>query len=382
MAGIYIHIPYCKQKCHYCNFFSLATTRYRDKFAEALLREAQNRKDYLAGERVETVYFGGGTPSLLSVEAINEIISGLEVLFDISSRAEFTLEANPDDLGEQYLDALAKTRVNRLSIGIQSFRDEDLLYLNRVHSGAGAVRAVELAKAAGFSNLTIDLIYGIPTLTDEAWQQNLDTFFSLGLNHLSAYALTVEQRTALDHYIKTGKLVDVDELRTARQFEILLKRAEEAGFVHYEISNFARPGHYSRHNSLYWLGGHYLGLGPSAHSFNGQTRQWNVSRLDQYIQGSATEKILQEKEVLTKAQRYNEYVMTSLRTSWGTDLEHIRSVFGKAMAEFCLKSARPFLNEGKVELIGNRLFLTNKGKLFADGIAASLFSDEENEASG
>lgn len=376
MAGIYIHIPYCRQKCHYCNFFSLATGRHREIFPQALISEAISRREYLEGEKVQTIYFGGGTPSLLGPEVIGEIISRLSELFDLDADAEITLEANPDDLDEAYLKQLAKTRVNRLSIGIQSFRDEDLHYLNRVHGGQDAMQSVQRAKEAGFHNLTVDLIYGIPTLSHEAWNQNLDKFFALELAHLSAYALTVEPKTALDHLISKRKLTPVDEVQTATQFEILLNRMEKEGFVHYEISNFAKPGHYSRHNSLYWLGGHYLGLGPSAHSFNGRTRQWNVARLDQYVSGSATEGVVQEKEVLTMTQRYNEYVMTSLRTSWGTDLEHISSVFGAGMAEFCIKSVQPFIHQGKIVQNGNRLFLTAKGKLFADGIAASLFADE------
>ncbi|HMM11465.1 MAG TPA: radical SAM family heme chaperone HemW [Bacteroidales bacterium] len=376
MAGIYLHIPFCRQKCHYCNFFSLATTRHKDAFTDALLSEALLRSDYLEGEKVETIYFGGGTPSLLSADKISHIITRLSAIFNVDPDAEITLEANPDDLSEAYLEALAATRVNRLSIGVQSFRDEDLKYLNRVHSSAEALNALHLASKLGFGNLTIDLIYGIPTLDADHWRRNLDIFFSLGIKHLSAYALTVEPRTALDHLINVRKLTPVDELETARQFEILIELMEEAGFIHYEISNFALPDHYSRHNSLYWLGGHYLGLGPSAHSFNGRSRQWNVSRLDQYMKGSATENIVLEKEVLTWVQRYNEYVMTSLRTSWGTDLDHITAVFGKHMAEYCLLAATKFIDEGKIRQSGRRLFLTMKGKLFADGVAASLFADE------
>ncbi|MBK9291732.1 MAG: radical SAM family heme chaperone HemW [Bacteroidetes bacterium] len=376
MAGIYIHIPYCKQKCHYCNFFSLATVKHRESFVDALIAEAEARQNYLGGEMVKTIYFGGGTPSLLPVSAITKILDRLGQLYEIDPNAEITLEANPDDMQAAYLSALASTPVNRLSIGIQSFRDDDLKYLHRVHSGNGAIRAVESAREAGFDNLTIDLIYGIPTLDDRAWHQNIDRFLELGLKHLSAYALTVEPRTALDHLIARRKLSPVDEQQTATQFEILMQRMSDAGFVHYEISNFALPGHYSRHNSLYWLGGHYLGLGPSAHSFNGFSRQWNVANLGQYMAGSATESVVLEKEVLNDAQRYNEYVMTSLRTSWGTDLEHIEAVFGKQMAGYCEKAASRYLSDGRLERRGNRLFLSTKGKLFADGIASGLFAEE------
>ncbi len=376
MAGIYIHIPYCKQKCHYCNFFSLATSRHRGAFSDALLNEAKAKREYLADEKMQTIYFGGGTPSILGAQTIRGILDGLRGLFPVDAQAEITLEANPDDMNPRYLSALASTGVNRLSIGVQSFRNDDLSYLHRVHSGDDAIRAVHAAREAGFDNLTIDLIYGIPTLDDEAWKHNLDVFLSLGLNHLSAYALTVEPRTALDHLIANRKLKPVDELQTARQFEMLVNITERSGFIHYEISNFARPGHYSRHNSLYWLGGHYIGLGPSAHSFNGYSRQWNVSRLDQYIQGSATAGVVLEKEVLSLEQQYNEYVMTSIRTSWGIDLEHIKAVFGEKMALYCLQTAEEFIRHGKVELRGNRLFLTMKGKLFADGIASAMFAGD------
>lgn len=374
MAGIYIHIPFCKQKCHYCNFFSLATSRHRDAFSDALLNEAIAKREYLEDEKVQTIYFGGGTPSILGAQTIRRILDGLRAHFHVEADAEITLEANPDDMTPGYLSTLASTGVNRLSIGIQSFRNEDLSYLHRVHSGEDAIRAVLAAREAGFINLTIDLIYGIPTMDNNAWKHNLDVFLSLGLNHLSAYALTVEPRTALDHMIAARKLKPVDELQTAYQFEMLVGIMEQSGFIHYEISNFARPGHYSRHNSLYWLGGHYLGLGPSAHSYNGHSRQWNVSRLDQYIQGSATAGVVLEKEVLSTEQRYNEYVMTSIRTSWGTDLEHIKAVFGEKMADYCLRSAEVLIRQGKVELRGNRLFLTMQGKLFADGIASAMFA--------
>jgi oxygen-independent coproporphyrinogen-3 oxidase len=354
----------------------LATSRHKNAFVQALLKEANARREYLANERVQTIYFGGGTPSLLGNEVISEILDCLKQLFDVDAEAEITLEANPDDMRPEYLESLVLSGVNRLSIGIQSFRDEDLAYLNRVHSGNEALGAVHAARKAGFDNLTIDLIFGIPTLTDDAWKKNLDIFLSLDLNHLSAYALTVETRTALDHLIRAKKLKPLDELQTAHQYEMLINFMEQSGFVHYEISNFARPGHYSRHNSLYWLGGNYLGLGPSAHSFNGRSRQWNVSRLDQYIQGSATAGVVQEKEVLSLEQRYNEYVMTSIRTSWGTDLEHIKAVFGDGLAELCLCSAREHINHGKIEQRGSRLFLTMRGKLFADGIAASMFAED------
>ncbi len=377
MAGIYLHIPFCKQKCHYCNFYSLASVKYRGVFTDALLREMQLRKDYLADKNIGTVYFGGGTPSLLSVDEINRIMEGIATLFELKADAEITLEANPDDLTPDYLrDLKSHTRVNRLSIGIQSFFDDDLAYLHRVHNGKQAIKAVEQARQVGFQNLTIDLIYGIPTLTEEKWRRNLALFFKLGIPHLSSYALTVEPKTALQVLIDKQKLKHTDEDQSIRHFDILLEQTEKHGFVHYEISNFALPGFYSKHNTAYWLGGHYLGLGPSAHSFNGLSRQWNVANMKKYVESETVEKMVLEKEILTEDQRYNEYVLTSLRTSWGCDTEHIRNGFGEKYEKYFLRNITPFLREKKVEKKGNAYILTTAGKLFADGIAAELFRED------
>lgn len=373
MAGIYLHIPFCKQKCHYCNFFSLASRKHLDTFGQALINEMESRKDYLLGKEIGSIYFGGGTPSLLSAAEINRILGRIYQLFRVSADAEITLEANPDDCNERFLEEMARTPVNRLSIGIQSFFDDDLRYLHRVHTGEQAMKVVHMARSAGFNNLTVDLIYGIPGLSNEKWQRNLDQFFELGLPHLSAYALTVEQRTALRQLINKGKLPEPDENVMAAQFGLLLDRMEQEGFVHYEISNFAKPGHYSRHNSLYWLGGHYLGLGPSAHSFNGSTRQWNLSHLEAYMKGAAVGGTVEEVEVLSEQQQYNEYVMTSLRTSWGCDLQHIRNVFGDRYADYCMQQAKPWIAGGKLDLKHHSLLLAKAGKFFADGIASDLF---------
>ncbi len=376
MAGIYIHIPFCRQKCHYCNFFSVASARQMPAFVPALISEMESRRNYLEDSQIHTVYFGGGTPSLMNRNQLQQIFEALHQHFDIATDAEITLEANPDDIDSSFLSFLKQTPVNRLSIGVQSFFAEDLVSLNRNHSAGQAQQAIRLAQDAGFDRLTIDLIYGIPGLTEEKWLENLRIFLLSGVTHLSAYALTVESKTALAHLIRKGKMPPVDENASIRHFEILLEVMEGQGFVHYEISNFARPGHYSRHNSLYWLGGHYLGLGPSAHSFNGISRQWNVSNLTAYIQQAGTAHCVEEKEVLTKVQQYNEYVMTSLRTSWGCDTEHIGNVFGHSRVTHLHAVAAPFLQQGQLRLEGRRYFLTSKGKLFADGIAAALFLDE------
>ena len=374
MAGIYIHIPYCKQKCHYCNFYSFASNQYRGQFTDALLRELTGRKTYLKDEKINTIYFGGGTPSMLETDEINRVVQRIFDTFEVRPEVEITLEANPDDMEESYLADLKKyTLINRLSIGIQSFFAQDLLYLNRVHDDRQARNSIELALKTGFNNLTIDLIYGIPTLTPDNWEQNLDIFFSYQLPHLSSYSLTVESKTALNTLIKKGKKKAVNEEQSIAHFNELLNRTRENGYVHYEISNFAKEGAYSRHNSIYWLGGNYLGLGPSAHSFNGKSRQWNVSNMRKYIQAETVERIVEEKEILSPDQQFNEYVMTSLRTSWGCDTEHISNVFGSRHAQYLDKAMRVFLLEGKVQKEGNKYTLTDMGKLFADGIASAMF---------
>ncbi len=378
MAGIYIHIPFCRQKCHYCNFFSVAGLRGKEQFLRALLQEAELQREYLEGEAVSTIYFGGGTPSLLTADEAGAILDKIRSLHPVTEDAEITLEANPDDVSPEKAREWAGLGINRLSIGVQSFFDEDLEKLNRVHTARQALSAIGSARAAGFENITADLIYGIPGLTREKWRENLRMFFTLDIPHLSAYALTVEQKTALDVLIRKGKYPPVDEELAVEHFRILAEEAAAHGFVHYEISNFARPGHYSRHNSLYWLGGNYLGLGPSAHSFNGRTRQWNVSHIGKYTQPGDSRSFVEETEMLTPEQRYNEYVMTSLRTIWGCDTVHIENLFGTARRDGFLKAAQKFLIRKHLRRDGTRFFLTDEGKLFADGISSDLFLDEVN----
>jgi len=374
MAGIYIHIPFCKQKCHYCNFYTVISQKYRDGFVPAILKELEQRKDYLEEKNIHTVYFGGGTPSVLSVKEIGQIIDKIDQLFHLKEDAEITLEANPDDLDINKLRELkSETRINRLSMGVQSFDDKDLQYLNRVHTGTQALKSIENALAEGFNNMTIDLIYGIPTLTNAQWKKNLDTFFNFGLPHLSSYALTVEPKTVLNTLIAKNKMQAVREDQTVQHFEILLEKTRQRDFVHYEISNFAKEGFYSKHNSIYWLGGHYLGIGPSAHSFNGISRQWNVANMKQYVEFEKTGTTVLEKEILTKDQQFNEYVMTSIRTSWGCDVEHIRNVFGPDYESYLRKNILPFVDDGRAQQKGNIFRLTDKGKLHADGIASALF---------
>ena len=368
MAGLYLHIPFCKSKCAYCNFFSVVSEKQRSDFLEALKREAVARKDYLGGEEVRTVYFGGGTPSLLNPSEISEILDCLKMNYKIAAAAEITLEANPDTVSKESLLAYKSIGINRLSIGIQSFFDDDLQYLSRKHDSKHALQVLEWAKNAGFQEVTLDLIYGIPTLTDEKWRKNLEIFFSTGFNHLSAYALTVEEKTALGQRINKGVAAPVDDEAVIRQYEILVEMTENQGFEHYEISNFARPGYYSKHNTIYWKGEKYLGLGPSAHSFDGVSRQWNVAGVKDYCESYSF-----EREELTLDDRYNEYVMTSLRTMWGCDIEFIRSNFGAEYAERFKKSTKKHILSGKMYLTGEKYILNDNGMLFADGIAAELF---------
>ena len=375
MAGIYIHIPFCKQKCHYCNFFSVASTKYKNEFIDALKKEIHLQKDYLKKEEVKTIYFGGGTPSMLSMKEIGSIFEELNKYHLIAGDAEITLEANPDDLNTNKLKELSSSVINRLSIGVQSFFDDDLKYLNRIHHSEQALNAIKTAQDAGFNNISIDLIYGIPGLTTEKWRKNLEYFFDLDLPHLSAYSLTVEPKTALDTLIRKKKMPPVNESQSIAHFEELIKQTESQNFVHYEISNFSKEGFYSKHNSLYWLGENYLGLGPSAHSYNGTSRQWNVSQIKKYLEVRVSGSLFAEKEILTKIQRFNEYVMTSLRTSWGCDLEHIKNTYGNSYLEHILSIASKHIKEQKLIQKGSVLYLTHLGKLYADGIAGDLFMD-------
>ncbi len=373
MSGIYIHIPFCRRKCHYCNFFSLASLKYKERFLAALKEEISLRKKYLNGKPIDSIYLGGGTPSILQIPEIEGILEDLRKYFILAENREITLEANPDDLDPDILHEYRTIGINRLSIGVQSFFDDDLEYLNRIHSGQRAEEAVQQAKEAGFSNISLDLIYGIPTLTSKKWQKNLEKAFSLEVPHISAYSLTIEPKTALDLLIRKKKLPGPGEEQILEHFRILLRMMKEQEFEHYEISNFCKNGFYSRHNSMYWNGMPYLGLGPSAHSYNGSSRQWNISNLVQYIDQINRNEPFFESEELTPLQKYNEYVMVSLRTMWGCDLNTIGERFGEdAVAHFSRMVAR-YLTSGELVEKTGIYYLTDEGKLFADGIAADLF---------
>ncbi len=377
MAGIYIHIPFCRHKCNYCNFYSLASTRNMDQVCNAIVSELQQRHDYLSGQKVETIYFGGGTPSMLGVQDIETILKTVYRNFAVVPDAEITLEANPDDLDPVKLQAFKNTGINRLSIGLQSFRQEDLNFLSRTHTPEQVIRCIADAQQAGFSNLSIDLIYGIPTLTDDGWIQNLQQAFSLGIPHISAYSLTVEDKTPLAVMIRKGKTTPVNENLSLSHYEILTRMMQANGYEHYEVSNFCLPGAYSRHNTAYWQGKSYLGIGPSAHSYNGCSRSWNVANISNYILSVASGMVESGTEILSPITRLNEYIMTTLRTMWGCNLDVFKQEFGQAMAENLLADAQHFIASGKMIYTENALKLTPEGILFADGIAADLFRDEE-----
>ncbi|RYE00392.1 MAG: radical SAM family heme chaperone HemW [Sphingobacteriales bacterium] len=373
MAGIYIHIPFCKQACNYCNFHFSTSLKHKEELVTALTQEIRNRNAYLAQE-LETVYLGGGTPSLLAARELQKIFTEIRKSFAFEQLRECTLEANPDDINPQFLEQLKSTPVDRLSIGIQSFREADLKFMNRAHNAREAINAVSLAQQAGYKNITIDLIYGTPGLSNKDWQENLERAIDLGVQHISSYALTVEEKTVLAHQIEKGKTPEPKSEQAAEQFEILVATLCSSGFEHYEISNFAQPGHYAIHNTNYWKGAHYLGIGPSAHSFNGQSRQWNVANNALYCKGIFAGDPVHEVEILSRKDQINEMLLTGLRTMWGVDLAMFREKFGDA-ALAGLISKLEQENPLHYSRTAQQLKLTEAGKLFADGIAANLFED-------
>lgn len=371
-AGIYIHIPFCKQACHYCNFHFSTSMKYKPEMLAAILQEIALQKDYLEGRPLASVYLGGGTPSLLSQNELQQLFSQVERYHEVLPDAEITLEANPDDLTADKLAAFRQTPINRLSIGIQSFSEEDLRFMNRAHHAQEAIQCVERAQNAGFHNLTVDLIYGSPTTSDEQWAANIQQVLDFDIPHISCYCLTVEPKTALDYMVRTGKAAEVDDDKAARQFDMLVQRLTEVGYDHYEISNFAKPGWYAQHNSSYWLGRHYLGIGPSAHSFNGHSRQWNVANNTKYRQAITDGQLAAEVEQLSPAQRFNEYIMTSLRTIWGTNLQQLEHIH-PAWAQQFVASAKSYIEQGLMTQREHIFQLTQNGKLLADRIAMELF---------
>jgi oxygen-independent coproporphyrinogen III oxidase len=372
MAGIYIHIPFCKQACYYCDFHFSTSLKKKSELVHALVQELILRKHELETQTVETIYFGGGTPSLLSIEELQLIIDSVYNNYKVAKNPEITLEGNPDDLSKNLIIDLSKSSVNRLSIGIQSFFKTDLKLMNRAHNAEEAKTCLQEASTF-FDNISIDLIYGIPGLTHEKWIQNIETALSFNIPHISSYALTVEPKTALDTFIKKGVIDNVDDDLAQEQFHILIEKLDASGFVHYELSNFGKPDYFSKNNSAYWQGKNYLGIGPSAHSFNGNQRGWNVKNNSKYIK-SLEENILPiEIETLTTTDKYNEYVMTGLRTIWGVSLNKVEKEFGKQYKKYLLEQSQKHLNEHFLYLEDDKLLVTKKGKFLSDGIASDLF---------
>jgi oxygen-independent coproporphyrinogen-3 oxidase len=345
----------------------------KTELVDSIRKELELRKDYLQNQQVETIYFGGGTPSLLNREELQSILDKVYELFPVIENPEITLEANPDDLTEEKLKELEALPINRLSIGIQSFRKEDLEMMNRAHNLEQALNCFPAARSHGFDNISIDLIYGIPGLTNAEWKANLEQAFALNPDHISSYCLTIEPGTAFAHFVKKGKLNPVDEETAASQFDIMVKAMKENGFDHYEVSNFGKPGFYSKHNTSYWLGKHYLGVGPSAHSFDAKSRSWNVANNSRYIKALEKNELPIETEELALQTQYNEYIMTSLRTIWGVSVEKIREEFKVDFEAKFETELKRFENEGWIEKEGDTWKVTEEGMLMADGIAAEFF---------
>ncbi len=372
MAGIYIHIPFCRQKCYYCDFYKTVNTSLLEKFLSALKIEIVQRKNYLENQEVETIYFGGGTPSVLTKTELTGILDSVRQHFNVSETVEITFEANPDDLSIEYLNDIYSTGVRRLSIGIQSFQNEFLQKMNRRHDAKQAIDAVENAAKIGFSDISVDLIYGLPGLKINEWKTDLEQVFKLPVQHLSAYHLTYHKGTPFYTWLKKGTLKALKETESIKQFEILIQSAKENGFEQYEISNFAKERRYSKHNSSYWKGVKYLGLGPSAHSFNGISRSWNSSHIESYIKALESGLPYFEEEILSKNNKYNEYVLTRIRTIWGVSAKELEELFGSEKSTYFRKNIEKYINSDLVKLDNGIYNLTEKGMFVSDEIMANL----------
>jgi oxygen-independent coproporphyrinogen-3 oxidase len=377
MAGIYIHIPFCKQACYYCDFHFTTSTKHLPEVVDAICKELVIKSGRLSGENVESIYFGGGTPSILPPPLLHQIFDQIYRSYEIVANAEITLEANPDDLTATKIKELRQMPINRFSVGVQSFYDEDLRWMNRVHQASEALGSIKRCQDAGFENLTLDLIYGFPLLDDKKWLNNIQTAIDLQVSHISAYSLTVEDRTALAHQIKVGKSPKPDEEQSARQFLQLVNCLQQDGFEHYEISNYAKNKQYAIHNTNYWRNKPYLGIGPSAHGYDGGARYMNVVNNMKYLQALAGGNLAETIETLSTADRFNEYVMTALRTMWGIDLNYLSANFGSGTKAYVQTKLQEPDFEGRIILNENSISLNEEGKLFADGLAAALFLEEE-----
>ena len=372
MAGLYIHIPFCAKRCLYCDFFSNTDMKFKEPYVSAVIREMQLRQEYIGGEPLDTIYFGGGTPSQLQQADFERIFKAIDCLFNISSCKEITLEVNPDDMTPEYVASLRNLPFNRVSMGVQSFKEKDLHFLNRRHDREQALRAVELCKENGIPNISIDLIYGLPGQTLEEWQENLDDAIHLEIHHISAYHLIYEEGTALYKLMEAGKVAPIEEELSVTLFSTLINRLAEAGYLHYEISNFARPGYFSQHNSSYWTGKKYIGIGPSAHSYDGESRQWNISSLPHYLEGIRTGIPNIEIEKLDINTKYNDFIITGLRTMWGIRTSDIREQFGEEKQAYLERQAATYLHQGLLIYENDTLTLSKEGIFISDGIMSDL----------
>ncbi len=378
MAGVYIHVPFCKKLCSYCDFYHVMTLSDNHDFVEAVVRESEQRKEYIGNEVISSLYLGGGTPSVLSLFQIGQILNGIRSNYSVDGDCETTIEINPDDADYEYLVGLKDLNINRISLGVQSWNDNILKLLNRRHDSSQAALALEMVFRAGFENVTIDLIYGIPLLTSGQWSEALDKSFTYGIKHLSAYHLTIEPATVLWKMKERGAFNEIDEEESNVQFNILIEKTGSEGFIHYEISNFGKPGYFSRHNTNYWKQVKYMGLGPSAHSFNGYSRQWNIRDLKKYIKSIKSDKPCFEKEELDRKTQFNEYIMTSLRTMWGIDLEYVENRFEKEGYDYIMNLAGKFIDYGLMKHENKTLVLTNQGKMISDNIISELMLPVED----
>jgi len=372
MSGIYIHIPFCKQACYYCNFYFTTSLKKKTELLNCLIKEIELRKSELNNDIVETIYFGGGTPSILSTEEINKLIEAVYNNFDVVDHPEITLEANPDDLSEEKIKELSASKINRLSIGVQSFFERDLKLMNRAHNAEESKKCLQIATQY-FSNISVDLIYGIPDCSNKQWTANILTALSFGVPHISSYALTVEPNTALERFIDKGVIKNVDDDKAEEQFLILTDELNAAGYVHYELSNFGKENFFSKNNSAYWLGKSYLGIGPAAHSFDGVQRSWNVQNNTKYIKDIVENKLPIQRETLSVIDRYNEYVMTGLRTIWGVSFPRIELEFGNNYAKYLKMQAQKYIDQELLFIENDILKTTRKGKFLSDGLASDLF---------
>jgi len=373
LAGIYIHIPFCKQKCNYCNFHFSTKKDNVEELVSGMIIELDQRKSYLKTKKIDSIYFGGGTPSIIDVKHIISIIEKIYSLYEVKKSAEITMEFNPDDIKKEKLNILRAAGINRLSIGIQSFENKDLIFMNRSHNAAEAINSIQLAKECGFDNISIDLIYGVPNQTESIWKKNLQQMFDLQIDHFSAYALTVEPNTKLNYLIKKKKIKPLSESKSENHFKILQEISSEIGYKQYEISNFCRKDKFALHNTSYWEDKIYLGIGPSAHSYNGESRRWNISNNLKYITFINSGEKYFDEEILSINQKYNEYTLTSLRTIWGVSLDYLENNFDKMITSHFKQNSRKWIENENAILENNSLKLTNKGMLFADAISSDLF---------